>query len=275
MDTNEIIEAINALEPITRTQLIISVITAVLGSSVINGVVTHMLYNRKLKKDQAMRGQGMIWDKIAEALEKARDIELKSCIHEIYQLEDRVKGTDYLKFFGTETYYLAIMNDPYTFHSFLTEVNDLRNNYGKYLDPSVDAYLYYMQNYTFQLMDYLNKNNITDYRYAGTLFIFDILKWQQSFEKLLVKRINNPKRKVYIEHNAKWKRITKKLDKKLWRKSYLYTLVENVDNLNHDVAIAMLFGIDDEKIPDLNARSDKEARKFRIKVRNYLKNWID
>ena len=48
----------------SRTEIIVSIIIAVLGSAGLNGLITHMLYNSKLKKEQKMRAKDIIWEKI-------------------------------------------------------------------------------------------------------------------------------------------------------------------------------------------------------------------
>lgn len=130
MDTKEIIEAINALEPITRTQLIFSVISLMLGSSVINGIVAHILYSRKLKKDQIARTQGMLWDKIIEALECVRNIELEAKTIEIYKIEQLLESNGYIDIFGGEATYPAIMENHETFYQFFAKINDSRIEWG-------------------------------------------------------------------------------------------------------------------------------------------------
>ena len=277
MDTKEIIEAINALEPITRTQLIFSVISLMLGSSVINGIVTHILYSRKLKKDQIARTQGMLWNKIIEALECVRNIELEAKTIEIYKIEQLLESNGYIDIFGGEATYPAIMENHETFYQFFDKINDSRKEWGKYLDPCVVSYLYYMQMYSTQLMDYLKKNNVTNYPLAGAAFIFDISEWQEAFEKLLVKRINKQKHKLYVEDGIRWKISKKIIKRKLWKKSILYGLEKNTNDFRVEIAKAIIYGFkSDKEAADLMNKMAKEYKK--ISLKNMERNfhiWLD
>lgn len=234
----------------TKEEIIKFIISAVLSGVFLNGIATHILYSRKLKKEQKARSQNVIWDKIAEALENIRNIELRCRVIEIYQIEDRLKDEEYIQAFVNEAIYPEVMNDSETFIGFYESVNQSRSKWGKYLDPKVGAYLFYMQNYCVQLIDFINKNNLSNnYPVAGTVFIFDLQKWQKEYEKLLVRRINKPKHKVYVEDGIRWERAKKRVLKKLWKTSMLYNLISGVDNPKIALVKAILFGADDmEKV---------------------------
>lgn len=215
-----------------REEIICSIIVTVLGSASLNGVVTHFLYESKLKKEQKMKAKDVIWGKIDSALEEVRTVELKASAREIYNLEDSLNESGYTDFQNDIAYYPAIMEEPQTLLDYFEELNETRRKWSKYLDPDICAYLYIMQNYCMQLMEYTKKNNLLDkYHEIGCIFFIDILNWQKNYEKLIVKRLNRSKYKIYTENGKKWERAKKKLDKKLWKKSILYKLINDVDSV--------------------------------------------
>lgn len=252
------------MDSMTKEQIIISIISAVLGSSVLNGIITHILYNKKLRKEQKVRVQNMVWDKIIEALEQVRTIELKIRVQENYNFQNNLETGTYVDMFEGFGIYPAVMNDSASFIEFYGLVNDARGKWAKYLDPKVAAYLYYMERYCIELMQYLHKSKLSeDFPRAGTVFIFDLQKWQRNYEKLLVKRINKPKHKVYIEDGRAWKRAKKKVIKKFWNTSFLNALINNIDNPHIDVLKAMLFGT--ENIEKVLEKSTEYAKRHPIK----------
>ena len=52
-----------------KQEIIFSIISTILGSSVLNGIVTHILYNNKLKKELKYKGNDMIAQDIANSLQ--------------------------------------------------------------------------------------------------------------------------------------------------------------------------------------------------------------
>ena len=229
------------MDSVTKQQMIISVISIILGSSVLNGIITHILYSRKLKKEQIARSENVVWDKIAEALECIRIIELKLRSQEIFNAEKCLttkeeENSEDVNIAKSQIVYLEVMNDSKTFFDFFVEINEARETYGRYLDAEVGAYLYYMQNYCMRLMKYINNNGLKDdYPTAGIVFSCDLQKWQRAFEKLLVKRINSPKHKIYVEDGFWWEYKKRKMDRKFWKKSVLYKLINKQNDSTKQV----------------------------------------
>lgn len=52
-----------------KEKLLLSILSTILGSSVLNGVITHILYNNKLKKELKNKGNDMIAQDIANSLQ--------------------------------------------------------------------------------------------------------------------------------------------------------------------------------------------------------------
>lgn len=266
----EYMEGFYIMEPITRGQIIISIISTILGSGVLNGIIAHILYNRKLRKEQKVRVQNMVWDKIIEALEQIRDIELKVRVQEKWNFREELEAEGYIDAFEGAGIYPEIMNDHDCFFNFYTEINEARSKWAKYMDPEVGSYLYYMERYCLQLIQYITKNGlVNNYPLAGTVFIIDLQKWQREYEKLLVKRLNRPKHKVYTEDGRSWKRAKKKIMKKFWNTSCLKALIEDRNTPPVNVLKAMLFGTNDMK--KVFRELDEYRKRHPIKSR--LKEW--
>ena len=61
----------------SREEIIVTVIAAILSSSFLNGLITHFLYKNKLKKEQEMGHKNMIGEKVKEALLEAVNVNIK------------------------------------------------------------------------------------------------------------------------------------------------------------------------------------------------------
>ena len=248
----------------TKEQIIISIISAVLSSSVLNGIITHILYNKKLRKEQKVRVQNMVWDKIIEALEQVRTIELEIRVQEKYNFQNDLQIGIHVDMFDGFKIYPAVMNDSSSFVKFYESINDARVKWAKYLDPKVAAYLYYMERYCLELVQYLQKCKLLkEFPRAGTVFVFDLQKWQRDYEKLLVKRINKPKHRVYTEDGRAWGRAKKKVIRKFWNRSVLNALIHDIDSPHIDVSRMILFGTDNAE--EVLKKSKEYAKRHPIK----------
>lgn len=207
------------------------IIIAIIGSAGLNGIITHILYNSKLKKEQKMRAKTNIWNKIVECLEQVRELELGAKSQEIYNFEEMISGGGYTDFSFDGLRYPSIMSDADTFFSFFTKINEARAQMSQYLDPEVGAYLHYMSGYAFQLMDYLKKNNLAgEYPLTGCFFFQDILAWQNALDTVVVRRLNKSSYKLHSEHGIRWNFAKKKVYMKLWRKTMLFKLIYDIDD---------------------------------------------
>ena len=95
-----------------KEKLLLSILSTILGSSVLNGVITHILYNNKLKKELKNKGNDMIAQDIANSLQFFRNLELELTTQEIYNTENELneRGSD-INLFGGECIYPAIVGN--------------------------------------------------------------------------------------------------------------------------------------------------------------------
>lgn len=200
-------------------------VAAVISSSVINGIVTHALYSRKLKKEQRMKSGSMIGEKITSALLEVRELELELNVIEEYE-ERHIESYDAFK---ENTIYPAIMNNAQTLISFSDKIDEIRRNYERFLDNEVALYLLFMDRYISQLMMYCAQfHNELLFPALGTLFIGDLCKWQKKFDKVLVRKINKASYKMEVQRGAKWKLLRKLIFERQWEKTLLYALIYDV-----------------------------------------------
>lgn len=212
------------METITKAQIIISVFSAVLSSCILNTIITHILYSRKLKKEQKMKSSSLMGDKISESLIAVKEMVAKSETIEIYNAKTEMRKEGFCTI-EKNTIYPEFMNDPESLMNFHNEINSCRRKYEKTLDCKTAINLLFIDRYIKQLMIYLS--GFQDKRIMpalGTIIIFDIQAWQKRCNRGLVYRINNQKYKLEYQDGYKWKILRKQLLERKFRKTILYAL---------------------------------------------------
>lgn len=222
-----------------------NIINTKVGVAVISCVATALcgvfVHRWRTRRDQKVKFENVIGEKIAIALDAIRDIELSTKTIEIYDIDNilKEKGKD-IDFFGGEAVYPAIMTSKEHFMNFSEAISTARSDFERYLDYTVAAYLYYIERYCMQLMVYAGQYNL-EYDLLGTIVIFDIKKWQLMLEKELVKRINRPRYKVYAKTGVLWEMKKKKIMDKLWENSLLNKLLKEDKSPEIRAVEAVLF----------------------------------
>ena len=191
--------------------------------AVVSVAASHIFYRFKLRKEQKVRFQDVIGEKIANALLAVWDIERKAHTQEIYDIEKRL-DEEQVRFLNPEGVYLAIMSDSNAFLEFVFEINDARGDYEKYLSDEVAAHLWY-----------------------------DILNWRDSLEKAIVRDINRHSTKVVAHRGKKWEKAKEKLQEKLHKKNVLNELINNP---NGEEARMLYLFIDGLRESDKNAEEE-------------------
>lgn len=246
-------------------QKIYDIINTKIGVAVATAITTtilNMIYNIwRMNKDQRMRFENVIGDKIAEALDSVRNLELRVNIQEIYNMENRFEEKN-LDMFNPGAIYPSIMNTAQEFGDFLEQVNTAREKYDKYLDYQTAAYLYYMERYSMNLAKYITDNKLLDFRLSGAVFYIDLQKWQKKYDKLITKKINRQKCRLYSKDGWRWELAKKRVMNKLWKKSVLYDVIEGVNTPLINLARAILnHGDTDKAMKEL----DEYNKKHRFK----------
>ena len=67
--------------------VILKITIAIIGA-VLGVIVTHIFYKSKLRKEQKVRFDGMIGERVANALLKIRDVEQIALLIDLYELND-------------------------------------------------------------------------------------------------------------------------------------------------------------------------------------------
>lgn len=190
----------------SKTEIILSIISIILGSSVLNGIITHFLYNNKLKKELKNKGNDKIANEIAESLRFFRDLELQLTVQEIYDFENELneKGSG-VDIFNGECIYPAIFNDWESYNNFREQIHVCREQHEKNFSCKLALNLVFIDRYLMQLSIFMTENgNDPALPFWGTLFIADLQKWQRRIDKLLVKEINKYSYKLESHAGKKW-----------------------------------------------------------------------
>lgn len=214
-------------------QIIWSLINTKIGVAVISVIVTtgfNVLYRKwQVRKDQLVRFENVIGDRIAESLLAVRDIELKLRSQELLCPENSFKEKEF-DMFGQDAIYPTIMHNKEEFAKFIGLVNNARRKYEPYLDYESAAYLYYGERYLLNLAKYVTNQPLLTYPLAGAIFFVDLQKWQIRYDQLLIRKVNHQKCKLYAKSGWKWELEKKKVMKKLWEKSVLFKLMKGIED---------------------------------------------
>ena len=212
----------------TKTEIIISIICAILGSSALNGFISHILYNKKLKKELKFKGNDMTAKEIEKSLQFVRNMELKLTVQDIYDIEEEIKERGCkLDLFNGECLYPAIFNNWDTYNNFAKNIFECRNKHEKNLSCKIALNIVFIDRYISQLMLYIKDNGEKDLPFWGTIFIYDLQKWQSKFDKMIVKELNRYTYKLESHETIKWKLLRKRELEKPYKKTILYYLLND------------------------------------------------
>lgn len=240
----------------TREEMIITVVCSIIGSGVLSAFISHILYRSKLKKEQGIKFQNMIGERIADALNKAYELADQLKITEKYKAHDQMK-IGLFDAFDKKDLYPAIMSGPDTLNKFMTEVSEFRGKTEKFLDSKLTLDLVYLERYIFQLNVYASGFGKVDFfPLLGMIIEPDLDKWYVSFVKRIVKNQNKTKCKIECHFGKRWARLRKKFVEKRWINSDLYKVINNAFKKNDDPHL--------KKVSEILKRSalDNKVQKF-------------
>lgn len=229
-------------------------IQILLMSGISSALVTHLFYRFKLKSEQRIRFQNLIGDRIQSSLIELRKLTAEASVIERYDIifpeEFDETYTDVLE----GTIYPAVMHDHESLWKFIDKVDTSWKKYGDTLDCETALHLWYASRYFHQLIIYITENNYQEYLpELGTVFIFDIQKWQLSFDKVLIKRINKPINKLEFHQGIKWKIKRRKFIRRFWNRSFLIRIMN--DDKGKDMKLVWDFL---DHLNDIQTNHDKE-----------------
>lgn len=218
MDKKEIIELVIA-----------SAISSVLSGVFLNGIVTHILYSRKLKKEQKVKFANSMGEKIAESLIAVREMVAKSEVIETYNAETEMRKENFCAI-DRNAIYPEFMNNIESLINFYKEINNCRKKYEKNLDCKTAADVLFIDRYIEQLIAYLSR--FQDKRIMpalGMIIMPDVQGWQKRCNKTLIYRINHQKYKLEYKGGYRWKLLRKRLLERKFKKTVLYALTNDND----------------------------------------------
>ena len=209
--------------------MVVPLITAILGSGLINCILTHILHSNKLRKEVKVKNVSMIAEKVSESLNCFRDIELMLTTIEIYDVEAEIeeKGAKIDMINRNCAYYPAVFNDRESLILFMEKISECRSTCEKYLSCRLALNLVFIERYMMRAVlyarDYEGENL---YPTIGAFLIVDLQKWQRRVDKLLVKEINKTTFKLESHTTKKWELLRKRELEKQWKETLLYYLIE-------------------------------------------------
>ena len=210
-------------------EIIATIITAIIGSGILNGIITHFLYSNKLKKELRAKNNNMFSEKISESLSYFRDVELILTTIEIYNFDEELEqnGAKVDLINKNCAYYLAIFDNWETFNDFFNKIQECRHEYEKYLSCKLALNLVFIDRYIMKLGLFMKQFGDDDLLpIFGTIFIFDLQKWQKRIDKMLVKEINKCTCKIESHESRKWKYMRKRELEKQWESTILHYMIE-------------------------------------------------
>lgn len=178
-------------------------------------VITHFFDMRKYRKERRNKYQDQIGENIASALTAVREIVLSTKGIDVYSDSIGYASIDSTKAFSDTLRYPAFMANKDTLLEMCTSVSEARGKHEPYLDLMSAAYLYVFERYLMNLALYIGKNDCHDeLGILGCVLIIDIQKWEEKFDRHLVKRINRPHYRLFSRHGWAWKIAMNYVEKK-------------------------------------------------------------
>lgn len=202
-------------------------ISLFLGSCVINTILSHILYSRKLRKELKNKGNDMISENIQMSLQYARDMELEIKTQEIYEIDNLLseKGSN-LNIIEGEKIYPAILNDFKSLNNFYNQIQICRKEYEKNLPCNIALNIVFIDRYMCKLMLFLSEYGGEKYiKFWGTIFIYDLQNWQRKIDKMIIKEINKHNYKLESHETHKWKKLRKRILVRQYNNTILNKLI--------------------------------------------------
>jgi hypothetical protein len=212
-------------------QLIISEIGVPIVIAFFTSLITLAFLKPKLRIEQKVGFEKIIGEQIANSL-----LNCKSVLSDISTIDKYdVENQEVLKAFDFGIY-PSIMNNWETLIEFFDKINKVRENDESNLSIKAAAHTYILSNYIMEMMTYIKsidmQNKLPE---MGCIFIYDLQKWQHSFERVVIHDINKHSVKMSTHRGLVWELETKHLKKKLYDRSFLVLLQD--DNLKNDKSI--------------------------------------
>ena len=191
--------------------MILSLFTAVLSSTVINGLLTHFLYSRKLKKDLKFQGNNEIAQSISNSLQAFRKIVLELKKFEICNIDQKLKDdSNSVDFINGGPIYPACFNNWDSLKSIIEQIRECREKHESMMPCKIALNLLFIERYFMQLTVFVkNHGGEKALPTWGTILAIDLDKWIKRIDIMLVKEINKYSFILESHESKKWKRLRK------------------------------------------------------------------
>ena len=204
----------------------ITIVTAILGSGILSTVISHLLYNQKLRKEQLMKSESGVGAKMRIALEEA--LEIVSVLHyiELFDAECALEAPNFRSMGNDNIIYPMIFNDSQTLYSFHEMINSFRAQYERYVDCKTALGILLIDRYVTQLILFLKGYDEKYWSHWGVIFNADIKMMSQRCEKRIIKRINKQKYEMEYHGGSKWEILRKYVFIHRWKKTLLRRIID-------------------------------------------------
>lgn len=202
-------------------------ISGIISSGGVNAVISYFLYSKKLKDQLKYKRNDIIAKEIEKSLQYTRDMVRQLKTQEIFCIEDELlqRGSN-VNVFGGECIYPAIFNNWETYNDFFDLIGKCRMNHEKNLSCKTALNIVFIERYIMQLRLYMSEHGDESMLpFWGTLFIYDLQKWQIKMDKRLIKEINKHEFKLESHETFKWKLLRKIEIERQYKNTILYYLL--------------------------------------------------
>lgn len=218
---------------------IITIILAIIGSGLLNVVISNLFYNSKLRKENSHKAAYKHAQEIEESIQAFRELELKLNEIEIYDIENQLKQNPNINLFGGNAIYPAILNDAYSLNEYRNKISECRKKHEKNLNCMLALNLVFIDRYINQLGLFIS-NNGADYHTWGAVFIFDLQAWQKKIDRVIINQLNSYDYRLESHESKKWVRLRKKEVEEQYRSTILCYLSTGECNKKDEKRLAKM-----------------------------------
>lgn len=216
------VKILEILKEILKNEYVSKILIAL-----ITAIITHFFTIRKIKREQSIKYKAELGKKIGNAYIKLREIISKLTSIEIYSVTKQIPSINGNLNLKDNAVYPSFMSTYSSLCNYLEEISRARAEHEDFLDISSASMLYGLERYLFSLTCYIAENDfVNNCDFVGCIAIVDIQKIQLDFDKLLVKRLNNPLYKLFHKKSIIWKLRKIWVEHHYLKKSYLNKLIE-------------------------------------------------
>jgi len=238
----------NYIEALWNHELMGKIIIAVI-SAFISFVATRFGDIAKIKSEQNIGFRTDIGKAVSKALIETRQTVNRLKSIEIYDFTKRLEAGEKIDLLNNPGIYPSIMTDNETYFSFIEAITDVRRECEPYLGCRLSAHIWIMERYLFELAQFIKQNQFgEEFPTIGAFVIPDLQKWQRETDRLIISSINRVKCRIEVKNGWRWSHAKQVAEKKYWKRSILYKVMNNPQSDEARIVRAFLSSIDNLRV---------------------------